>query len=565
MSNDHIIYRISRQQSRDRLANGGARLRRLVSVIAAALQLEVDDVSKTFPGHRALRNVSLRVQSGEVRGLIGANGSGKSTLVKILAGVYEPDARSGGISVGGQPLRLPVPPAEGRRAGLRFVHQDLGLVERRPVLENLILGRPFLRRRGFIDWTAERRIATALLAQFDVSFDLDDLVGNLSRAQQSLVAIMRALGGDDSMPMRVLVLDEPTVGLPPDESRMVLEAAAALSRRGIGVILVSHALDDVARVCNTLTVLRDGAVVLDGEASTPRHDVVGALTGERVLRLGAAPPSPPPSTLDAHDIALDVRNLRAPGLLGVSLQVARGEVVGVAGDLDSGVATLLAAIYGDVPAQADALTSAGRAVRPHSPRSARHHGISYIPADRVGDALIAGMTLRENLSGAELHDVATRLRVRHRHEHQQRRHLAERFGIQPPRLQATIESFSGGNQQKAVLARWLRTEPKVVLIDQPTQGVDVVGKADIHAHIRDSAGRGCAFLISSAEHEELAALCSRVIVLQRGVATAELRTPEITPAAISAAMFARDAVAGNDSHDVAQQRDATSLAAKAHG
>jgi ribose transport system ATP-binding protein len=503
-------------------------------------RLAIEQISKTFPGQRALDQVSIALRPGEVRGLLGANGSGKSTLVKILAGVHAPDSGSGGIAIDGEQLPLPVVPSRLPDLGMCFVHQDLGLVERRPVLENLTYGRPFLRNRiGLIDWRRERERATALLERFDASFGLDDLVATLSRAQQAMVAIMRAfdLGGER---MRVLVLDEPTVGLPPAGVDQLLETVRSVAASGVSVVYVSHALDEVERMCDTVSVLRDGRVILDAAtAELDRDAIVEAITGHVPAAAGADHEELASAAQDGA-AALDVRGLVTNTLRGIDIQVRRGEIVGVVGDLDSGANEVLPGIYGDLGAEHAVLAVGGNPIERHSPRGLRLAGAGYVPGDRAGSGLLSGLTVRENITCADLREFSVGPLLHRRRERSLALRLIEAFGIRPAWTENRIETLSGGNQQKAVLARWLHGGPPVLLIDEPTQGVDIGAKADIHREIHAGAAGGSAFLIHSSELDELVDLCDRVIVLQRGRAVRSLGGERLSVAEIRHAMFERE-------------------------
>jgi ribose transport system ATP-binding protein len=499
-------------------------------------RLQLEDVSKTFPGQRALDRVSLTLQPGEVRALLGANGSGKSTLVKILAGVYSLDAGAGALAIDGEPVGLPVAPSKLPELGMSFVHQDLGLIERRPVLENLAYGRPFLRKRlGLIDWKRERARASAILEQFGADISLDALVISLTKAEQAMVAIMRAfdLGGAD---MRVLVLDEPTVGLPPAGADQLLETVRAVAASGVAVIYVSHVIEEVERVCDTVTVLRDGQLVLDAPtAGMTRPALIEAITGH-VVDVAASRGATPSGAADGPT-ALAVHGLQATTLRGIDVRVAPGEVVGIVGDLDSGANEVLPAIYGSIPAEHADLSVGGQRVRRHGPRAMCSRGAGYVPGNRAVAGLLSGMTLGENLTCLDLASVSVGPLIHPRRDRRLAQRLIDGFAITPGRADNRIENLSGGNQQKALLARWLHGQRQLLLIDEPTQGVDIGAKAEIHRQIRVAAEDGAAFLVHSTDLEEVERLCDRVLVLQRGVIVRELRAPTIGIAALRHAMF----------------------------
>ena len=490
-------------------------------------RLYVEHISKTFPGQRALLDVSLSVAPGEVRGLLGANGSGKSTLIKILAGVYTPDPRAGAISIDGDSQPLPISSQAVTTAGVRFVHQDLGLVDRRPVVENLALGRPFMRNRlGLIDWRAERRAARVLLDEFEVRFHVDDLVGQLSRAERALVAIIRAFNA--RVGMKVLVLDEPTVGLPPHEVDLVLQTVRRVSGRGISVLFVSHSIQDVKDVCQTLTVLRDGETTLDARVeNASTADIIEAITG--VARAASPEVEAPVRQIAADgEVALHVRGLRTRTVHAFDLDLNRGEICGIAGDLDSGSVEVLPGLYGDLPAEVDEVEVDGKPVRRLSPRLCRRAGIIYLPAERQQEAVLSGMTVRENILGGDLAAISSYSFLRLGRERELAKRVVAEFNIKPSDPERVIEQLSGGNQQKSILARWLRLKPPVLLLQEPTQGVDVGARDEIAAKIWSATNLGAAVLVNSTDMAELARLCHRVLVLREGEVAATLQGDSLT-------------------------------------
>jgi ribose transport system ATP-binding protein len=498
-------------------------------------RLRVQDLSKTFPGQRALDGVSLDLQPGEVKGLLGANGSGKSTLIKILAGVYAPDSSSGGIEIDGEQLPLPVTQHAVLRSGLRFVHQNLGLVERRPVVENIALGRPFLRNRlGLIDWPAERRAAQRLMDEFEVKFRFDELVANLTRAEQALTAIMRAFDvtGEE---MQILVLDEPTVGLPNHEVELVLDTVRRVCQRGIAVLFVSHSMDEVMAACHSVTVLRDGRVTLDSSTNAVTRDqVIEAITGLPPAQAARIPAAPP--VIDEGQAALRVRGLRSLSVDSLDLDVRAGEIVGIAGELDSGSVEVLPALYGHFPASADRVEVHGAPVGRMSPRRCRKAGMTYVPADRQAESALTGLTVRENLVGGDTDAVQSGPLLRLARERSLAKELVKRYNVRPPLPERNFDQLSGGNQQKVVLARWMRLKPQVMLLQEPTQGVDVGARDEIAADILQTARLGAAILIITADLPWLVKVCSRVLVMHSGAVVVSLERESVTVAAVKRAI-----------------------------
>jgi len=490
------------------------------------MRLCLAGISKSFRGQRALDDVHLCLEAGEIRGLLGPNGSGKSTLVRILAGSLSPDRGAGSVEVDGEPLPLPVSSGTARAAGFRFVHQDLALVERRPVVENLALNRSFMRNRiGLIDWRKERRYAESLLSEFEASFGANDLVADLSGAQRALCAIMRAFEVVGPQ-MKVLVLDEPTVGLPPRHVELIVSAIKRVASLGISVLFISHSIEESLRTCHTISVLRDGRIVLSTSRSLPNHaEIVEAITGHSARPPAAKPAKPVQAGIDA---ALVVHRLRSQVVEGIDLVLHRSEICGIVGDVNSGAAEVLPALYGATAANADSMVLHGRRIVRITPRECRRGGMVYIPADRRREALLQGLTVRENIIGGDSSGLAPRGIIRLARERAYTEELIIRIGITPPHSERLVDHLSGGNQQKTILARTFRLNPLVMLLQEPTQGVDVGAREEIAALIRGAAGLGIALLVNSTEVAELVRLCHRVIVLRHGRQVATLTGEDIT-------------------------------------
>jgi ribose transport system ATP-binding protein len=493
-------------------------------------------VSKTFTGQMALRDVSLDLNYGEVRALVGQNGSGKSTLIKLLAGYHQPDPGCT-AEIGGDAFDLGHP-AAARAGGLRFVHQDLALILSMSVLDNMMLGREYPRAAGGrIAWRTARGEVGRQLAAVGLAVDPRTPVGALSMAERTLVAIARALADADGERPLLIVLDEPTAALPKDEVGRLLHAIDGLRRQGHGVLLVSHHLDEVLDVADAVTVLRDGRIV----ASVPRHEVDHDRLAELIVGHALAVATPAERNAAAARgrarAVLTVSGLTGGRVAGVDLEVHPGEVVGVAGITGSGRESLAPLIIGGLPRDGQVRVGE-RAVRPAHPKDAIAAGIASIPGERARYGVFPNMNVRRNLTIARLGEHRRWSRIQAREERAETREWIERLGVVTRGSEAAITSLSGGNQQKVLVARALRMKPKVLVLDDPTQGIDIGARAQIHDVIEQCAAAGMAILLVSTDSSELARLADRVLVLAGGrVATALLRGPDLTDNAIDAAQL----------------------------
>lgn len=507
--------------------------------------LVVRGLSKSFGPTRALRRVDLAIAHGEVRGLVGENGSGKSTLVKVLAGYHVPDP-GGEVLVGGDRLALPLTGAEARRAGLHFVHQDLGLIPALSVTENLYADRYSVGRSRSIRWRQEHARARASLARFGVEVDPATALSSLPMEQRVMVAIVRALEGiqgaegEASRGGRrgVLVLDEPTVSLPKAGRERLRAMVAEVVAAGHGVLFISHYPDEVLSWADRVTVLRDGSVVADRPTTElSERDLVELIIGraldERALRAGLE------STASTEgEIMLE--GLDDGELRGVGLGIRSGEVLGVTGLLGSGFEELCQALAGARRPRRGVLRIGGRVheLRQHSPRAARAAGIAFVPQDRLREGGSAALSLEENLSLAILERHRGLLgRIRHRELEREVRGLLEEFNVRPPRPEAKLRELSGGNQQKVVMAKAMASHPKLLVLLEPTQGVDVGARGEILEKVRHVAMSGSAVVLGSTDAEQLAQVSDRVIVLRRGQVVAELTGADITKDRIVEEMY----------------------------
>ena len=480
--------------------------------------LEARGVSKRFGGTQALDEASLLLRPGSVHALLGGNGSGKSTLIKCLAGVYRAD--SGSVVLPGYDGPAEgVTPSLAHQAGLRVVHQDLGLFDRMTVAENFALDSGFPTTAGRIKWRELDKRVDELLEEYAIPARPRDPVGSLRPAERTLVAIARALQ-DQRDSEHVLLLDEPTASLPEHESAALLAAIRERAAAGQTVVIVSHRLSEVMDVSDEITVFRDGRVVGNlVTAESDASDIVRLIAGKDLANgLAAALPAPEIRTVEP---ALAVSGLAAGPLSGINLTLWPGEIVGVAGLLGSGRSSLLKAVYGALPRTAGAITVGGRALRNGGIGDALRAGLAMVPENRLADAALTSMTVRENMSVSVLRSF-WRGWMRHSTERRTAADLASRFQVKTAGVESPFMSLSGGNQQKVILARWLRREPSVLLLDEPTQGVDIGARAEIYGKVRESTAHGCAVLVASSDHEELAELCHRVVVLDQGRIVAEL-------------------------------------------
>jgi ribose transport system ATP-binding protein len=487
--------------------------------------LRVTDLSKDYPGTRALDGVTFDVATGHICALLGGNGSGKSTLIKILAGVVTGNA-GGRIQVRGtSEASEAITPEWARAVGLAFVHQDLGLFDVMTVAENVFAGAPYPRRVRGVDWPAMRREAQEALDRLDIAVDARHPVRALRPSERTLVAIARALRGRERFHDGVLVLDEPTARLPAAEADRLLTALRRYADAGQAVLYVTHRLEEVLEVADDVVVLRDGRLVeRRTSAGLDAPELVSLIVGQRIARQARRLASPGPK----GDAVLAVEDLASGSLQEVSLTVAPGEVVGVAGLVGSGRTTLLESIAGVRRPERGRISLAGAALPLGDVQAAVRAGMVYLPEDRPRDGAFLGLSVAENISAGALHRYWRGLWFRQGDERRDAARAVERFSIRTSAVTAPLQTLSGGNQQKTVLARWLGSEPRVLLLDEPTQGVDVGARADIYEHLNAATQGGLGILLVSSDFEELLTLADRVLALSRGRVVDERPRAEVT-------------------------------------
>lgn len=489
----------------------------------AAPTLEARGIVKAYPGVRALDGVSLRLAPGRLNALMGENGAGKSTLMKVLAGVTTPDA--GDLLLGGRPTRFRSP-REAQEAGVSIIHQELNLVPNLSVAENVFLGREPTGAWGVVDRKQMRTRAREALARLGVDVDPDTPVGRLSVATQQAVEIAKALSFD----ARVLILDEPTSALTAQETDALFERIAQLKREGVALAYVTHRFEELDRIADDVTVLRDGRLV--GErpfASLTRAELVRMMTG-RDVQLG-----PTCASSSTDQPALSVRGLtlrsapaaRRPRVDSVSFEVRRGEIVCLFGLMGAGRTELLEAIFGVHPeATGGEVLVGGEPHTPRSPADALRAGVALAPEDRKLAGLVLGMTVAENVSLACLGRLSRAGVIRSEAERSLATDFRNRLRIKTPSIDAVVQNLSGGNQQKVVLAKVLATDPTVLLLDEPTRGIDIGAKQEVYALVRQLAAEGRGVLVATSEAPEALLLGDRLLVMSEGRLAAEFTRAE---------------------------------------
>lgn len=476
--------------------------------------LRVTGLRKEFPGVKALDDVSLEVRSGEILAVVGQNGSGKSTLVKILAGVYQADA--GRVELGG--------PDGGPEPEMHFIHQTRALIEGLTTVENLALGRGVGAPAGL--WLAkrrERRHAEGLIGSFGLDFDVTRPIRELSPAERTIVAVVRALDGW-ARPDNLLILDEPTAELHGGEVEKLFGVVRKVAAAGAGVIFISHRLDEVLSLSDRVLALRDGRVVADAPSESIDHNkLIQMIVGRQIETVKRSP-----AALRESAPLLVVDGLRGSTVAGVDLRLRAGEVVGVSGINGSGRESLAGLLFGALAREAGRVTVSGTTLGANDPVGAIAAGMGYVPADRHADGAVMDMSVRENLTLPGLRGLRRAFgRLDLRLERDEVRQWIRSVDLRPPEPRRRLDLFSGGNQQKVVIAKWLRMEPAVLLLDEPTQGVDVGAKVTIYELIRSAAREGMAVLVSSSDAKELIEACDRVVVMRDGRIVAELLSGEL--------------------------------------
>ncbi|MFG3026194.1 sugar ABC transporter ATP-binding protein [Streptomyces sp. NPDC048254] len=504
--------------------------------------LSVTQLSKTFPGVRALSDVDFTARAGEVHALVGENGAGKSTLIKVLTGVYRPD--HGEVTYDGEPVRFTTP-LQAQRAGISTIYQEVNLVPLMSVARNLFLGREPLGRLGLIDFRRMHREADEALRGLGIRVDVHRPLRELGVGAQQMVALARAV----AVEARVVIMDEPTSSLEPREVQTLFEVIRMLRERGVAVIYVSHRMDELYELCDTITVLRDGRVVHTGPlAELDRLRLVAMMLGREIgeVRAEGLTRFSGSHDTDAEPVLTATELTVRHTLRNVSLSVRPGEVVGLGGLLGSGRSETAKAVAGALPTDTGRVVVAGVPVRAGSTAAAIRAGISLLPEDRKSEGIMPGLSVRENIALAALPGLSRFGLVDDARVDRIVDTFMKRLRIKAAGAHQKVGELSGGNQQKVLLARWLALHPKVLLLDEPTRGIDVGAKAEVQALIDELADDGLAVLLISSDTEELIEGSDRVVVLKEGVVVRELTGDAVTEGDLMRAIAAVPAGESDD-------------------
>jgi len=479
--------------------------------------LEMNNITKLFPGVRALSKVSIKMISGEVRALVGENGAGKSTLIKILSGVYQPS--EGEIFINGKKENI-TNPEVALKLGIVPVHQEINLEPFLSVAENIFLGRQPQGKFGLVDYKKMNQDAQHWLSEMDVSIDPSLPLGMLSIAEKQMVAIARAI----SLDAKILIFDEPTSSLTQKETRTLFEVIRRLKEKNICIIYISHRMEEIFEICTHVTIMRDGSVVSNNLISEVNTDsIIRMMIGRDVQDMFKKTKS------RIGNPVLELKNLSVKGILkDISLTLNKGEIVGISGLVGAGRTELARAIFGDLSYDSGQMLINGKVVRLKSPKDAIQAGIGLVPEDRKEQGLVLGLSVTENIS-ITIFSFLTKFGIINRaKEAAVATQYVDQLAIKTPSIKQRVKFLSGGNQQRVVVAKWLATNPKLLIVDEPTRGIDVGAKAEIHTLLNNLAGQGVAILMISSELPEILAMSDRILVMYQGRIKAELSGENIT-------------------------------------
>lgn len=466
--------------------------------------LALSQIDKAFPGVKALDGASLNVYPGRVMALMGENGAGKSTLMKVLTGIYTKDA---GEILYQQERAAFAGPRNSQEAGISIIHQELNLIPELTIAENIFLGREKINRFGRILWQEMYQDADRLLARLNVRRSSKTLLGQLSLGEQQMVEIAKAL----SFKSKVIIMDEPTDALTDTETESLFSVIRELRDQGCGIVYISHRLKEIFEVCDDVTVLRDGKFISQRPVDEIDEDtliemMVGRKLEEQYPRMDSM----------TGEITMEVSGLTGSGVHDVSFVLKRGEILGVSGLMGAGRTELMKVIYGAFPREKGEVRLDGKVVSPNTPQEGLASGIAYISEDRKGDGLVLGLSVKENMSLCALNHLSKGMQIDHQNEREAVADFIRLFNIKTPSQDQIIGNLSGGNQQKVAIAKGLMTRPKVLILDEPTRGVDVGAKKEIYQLINQFKAEGMSIILVSSEMPEVLGMSDRILVMHEG-------------------------------------------------
>lgn len=496
--------------------------------------LELNRIEKAFPGVKALDQASLNVYPGRVMALMGENGAGKSTLMKVLTGIYSMD--SGQIHYQGQPTQFKGP-RDSQQAGISIIHQELNLIPEISIAENIFLGREITNRFGRILWDQMHAKADKLLARLNVQRTSNILLGELSLGEQQMVEIAKAL----SFESKVIIMDEPTDALTDKETEFLFKVINELRAQGCGIVYISHRLKEIFEICDDITVLRDGKFIGECSVESTNEDALIEMMVGRKLE-----EQYPRIAVQSGDTRLEVKGLTGKGIYDVSFDVKRGEIVGVSGLMGAGRTELMKMIYGALPYQSGEVLLEGKSIHSRTPQEGLTNGIAYISEDRKGDGLVLGLSVKDNMTLSALKHFSKGAQIQHSSEVMAVDDFIDLFNIKTPSREQIIGNLSGGNQQKVAIAKGLMTRPNVLILDEPTRGVDVGAKKEIYQLINKFKAEGMSIILVSSEMPEVLGMSDRILVMHEGKISGEFNAKQANQELLLAC-----AVGKNISKDVA--------------
>ncbi|MDX7986283.1 ribose ABC transporter ATP-binding protein RbsA [Xenorhabdus sp. 12] len=486
--------------------------------------LELQGIDKSFPGVKALSGAALRVYPGKVMALVGENGAGKSTMMKVLTGIYTKD--TGTIRYLGQEAVFSGPKAS-QEAGIGIIHQELNLIPQLTIAENIFLGREFVNKLGMINWKKMYEEADNLLRRLNISYSSHRFVSELSIGDQQMVEIAKVL----SFQSKVIIMDEPTDALTDTETESLFHAIRELKAQGCGIVYISHRLKEIFEICDDVTVFRDGQFIGEQSVHTLEEDrliemMVGRKLEDQYPRLD----------LPRGEKKLAVENLSGPGINNVSFSLFGGEILGISGLMGAGRTELMKMIYGALPKTAGKILLDGKHLKVRNPQEGLTNGIVYISEDRKRDGLVLGMSIKENMSLTALRYFSRHLCfLNHSEEQKAVTDFINLFNIKTPSMDQTIGLLSGGNQQKVAIARGLMTRPKILILDEPTRGVDVGAKKEIYQLINQFKKEGLSIILVSSEMPEIMGMSDRILVMHEGSISGEFSADSVSQEALMSA------------------------------